>query len=146
MADKVNDTHPESEPRLSVGAPSSSVSNQVPGADTSAGLSTQEAAKRLQQYGPNVVAEEHAHPWLAVLGMFWAPVPWMLELAIVLELVLGKLVEAGIFAVLLLFNGAVSAVQEHRAQGALALLRERLTILARVQRDGQWQTVPGDII
>lgn len=60
----------------------------------------------------------------------------MLELAIVLELVLGKLVEAGIFAVLLLFNGAVSAVQEHRAQGALALLRERLTILARVQRDG----------
>ncbi len=138
----VNHTHPEPESSLSAGVSRSGVSDQLACIDTAAGLSTQEAARRLQQYGPNMVAEEHWHPWLAMLSKFWAPVPWMLELTIVLELVLGKFVEAGIIAVLLLFNGAVSAVQEHRAQGALALLRERLTILARVQRDGQWQTVP----
>ena len=137
-----NYTNPEPEPLLSVGVSQSGGSSQLPRVETAAGLSTQEAARRLQQYGPNVVAEERRHPWLTVRSLFWAPVPWMLELAIVLELVLGKLVEAGIIAVLLLLNGAVSAVQEHRAQGALTLLRQRLTILARVQRDGQWQTVP----
>ncbi len=152
MADMGNHTNPEPEPLLSVGVSQSGGTSQLPRVDTAAGLSTQEAARRLQQYGPNVVAEERRHPWQAVLSKFWAPVPWMLELAIVLELVLGKFVEAVIIAVLLLFNGAMSAVQESRAHGALALLRQRLTILARVRREGQWQTVPaselvpGDII
>jgi H+-transporting ATPase len=116
------------------------------------GLTTHEAAARLEQYGPNMVAEARAHPWLAVLGKFWGPVPWMLELAVLLELVLRKPLEAGLITALLLFNGAVSAVQEHRAQEALTLLRQRLAILARVRRDGQWQQVPapqlvpGDVI
>ncbi len=149
MADHTN---PEPEPLLPVGVSQSGESSQLPRVDTAAGLSTQEAVRRLQRYGPNMVAEERRHPWLTILSKFWAPVPWMLELAIVLELVLDKFVEAGIITALLLFNGAMSAVQEHRAQGALTLLRQRLTILARVKREGQWQTVagrelvPGDII
>ena len=73
---------------------------------------------------------------------FWAPVPWMLEAAIVLELVLGKYVEAAIIALLLVFNAALGLFQESRAQATLAALKSRLALTASVKRDGAWKTVP----
>jgi H+-transporting ATPase len=115
-------------------------------------LSAEEAAKRLAQYGPNAVAEEKPHPLLAFLGKFWAPVPWMLEATVVLELVLGKFPEAIVIGALLLFNALLSLVQERRAQSALAVLRQHLTVQTRVLRDGAWKPVaaadlvPGDVI
>lgn len=51
------------------------------------GLTSREASARLQQYGPNVVAEGTVHPWPVLLQKFWTPVPWMLEFTIGLELV-----------------------------------------------------------
>jgi len=116
------------------------------------GLATREAERRLQHYGPNAVAEQRARPWLALLSKFWAPVPWMLEAAIVLQIALGKNAEAAVIAILLLVNAVVSFTQEHRGNRALALLRARLTVRARVLRDGHWQLlpaqdlVPGDVI
>lgn len=116
------------------------------------GLTSGEAAARLKQYGPNAVAEEPPHPWLALLRKFWAPVPWMLEAAIALQLALGKVDEAAIITGLLLFNSVLSFLQESRANNALALLKSRLEILARVLRDGHWQLlpaqelVPGDVV
>lgn len=106
------------------------------------GLTSGEAAARLKQYGPNAVAEERPHPWLALLRKFWAPVPWMLEAAIALQLALGKFDEAAIITALLLFNSVLSFLQESRANTALALLKSRLEILARVLRNGHWQLVP----
>ena len=76
------------------------------------------------------------------LEKFWAPVPWMLEAAIVLELVLGKYVEAAIIALLLVFNAALGLFQESRAQATLAALKSRLALTASVKRDGVWKTVP----
>jgi H+-transporting ATPase len=76
----------------------------------------------------------------------------MLEAAIVLEVVLGKYIEAGIIAVLLLFNAALGFVQEGRAQATLAALKKRLALTASVRRDGGWKNcpsadlVPGDIV
>jgi H+-transporting ATPase len=76
----------------------------------------------------------------------------MLEAATILELVLGKYVEAGIIAVLLLFNAALGFLQEGRAQATLAALKKRLALTASVRRDGAWKNlpatdlVPGDII
>jgi H+-transporting ATPase len=116
------------------------------------GLTTAEAAARLRQYGPNTAPEERPHVLLALLGKFWAPVPWMLEVTVLLELLLGRNVEAGVMTVLLIFNAALSFVQENRAQKALALLRQRLAVQARVLRDGRWQLlpaqqlVPGDVV
>lgn len=116
------------------------------------GLTSGEAAARLKQHGPNAVAEERPHPWLALLRKFWAPVPWMLEAAIALQLALGKVDEAAIITGLLLFNSILSFLQESRANNALALLKSRLEILARVLRDGHWQLlpaqelVPGDVV
>ena len=76
----------------------------------------------------------------------------MLEAAVVLELVLGKYVEAAVIAGLLLFNAVIGLVQEGRAQHTLAALKSRLALTASVRRDGAWTTlpaadlVPGDVI
>src|SRR5581483_5697686 len=116
------------------------------------GLTTQDAKRLFQQYGPNAVPEEREHPLRTLGSQLWAPVPWMLEAAILLELLLHKSVEAAVIAALLVFNAALSFVQEGHAQRALALLRRRLAIQVRVRRDNVWQrlssesVVPGDWI
>jgi H+-transporting ATPase len=117
-----------------------------------AGLTSEEARRRLAKFGPNAVPDTSLHPLNRALGKFWAPVPWMLEAAIVLELVLGKYVEAAIIAVLLAFNAALGFIQEGRAQATLAALKSRLALNASVLRDNAWATVPasrlvpGDIV
>lgn len=116
------------------------------------GLTVAEAQDRLRQFGPNRVEKESRHPLRSFFVKFWAPVPWMLEATIVLEILVHKLDEAVIIGVLLLFNSILSFVQENQANRALALLRSRLSVQARVLRDGHWQLipaeqlVPGDVI
>ena len=108
----------------------------------STGLTSDEARRRLEQFGPNAVPDTALHPLRRALTKLWAPVPWMLEAAIVLELVLGKYVEAAIIAVLLVFNAALGFFQEGRAQATLAALRSRLALNASVRRDNVWATIP----
>jgi len=60
------------------------------------GLSSEEARIRLQKDGPNAMPDTSAHPLRDVLGKFWAPVPWLLEAAILLEIVLHKFYEAAV--------------------------------------------------
>jgi len=116
------------------------------------GLTSREAEERLRRFGPNAVPERTPPVWRELLTKFWAPVPWMLEGTIALELLLRKPLEASVFALLLAFNGILGFAQEHRAQRALRFLRERLTVEARVRRDGRWGRlpakvlVPGDIV
>ena len=116
------------------------------------GLTTEEAAAGRAQWGPNSVPEPSRSRVREVAGKFWAPVPWLLELAIVLELVLRDPLQALVFLVLLVVNAGLAAVQEGRAQDAVRLLRQRLQISARVKRDGEWtllpveQLVPGDLV
>jgi H+-transporting ATPase len=106
------------------------------------GLSNEEARRRLQKVGPNAMPDTALHPLRRALEKFWAPVPWMLEAAIVLELVLGKYVEGAIIAALLVFNAALGLFQESRAQATLAALKSRLALNASVRRAGAWKTVP----
>src|ERR1700722_8644472 len=120
------------------------------------GLTTDEARRRLAKSGPNAMPDTSAHPIRMALDKFWAPVPWMLEAAIVVELALGKYVEAGIIALLLVFKAALGLFQESRAQATPAALRaalkSRLALTASVQRDDAWKTVPatevvpGDVV
>jgi H+-transporting ATPase len=111
------------------------------------GLSSAEAERRLKEAGPNTVPEEKRHPLRALLLKFWAPVPWMLEAAVVLEIALGKIDEAGVIAALLVLNAILAFAQESRADRALALLRGRLSALARVRRDGRWHVIPaGELV
>jgi H+-transporting ATPase len=116
------------------------------------GLNAAEAQSRLRQSGPNTVVEKKAHPLRRFLQRFWAPIPWLLEATIIIQLFLGEKLEAVVIAGLLVLNATVSLLQEGRAQKALALLRQQLHVKARVRRDGTWITlpaedlVPGDVI
>src|ERR1039458_10099255 len=116
------------------------------------GLTSEEARGRLEKFGPNTIPDTALHPLRRALTQFWAPVPWMLEAAVVLEVALGKYVEAAIIAVLLAFNAALGFFQEGRAQATLAALKSRLALNAPVRRDNVWATVsaaglvPGDIV
>jgi len=98
----------------------------------STGLTSDEARRRLEKFGPNAVPDTALHPLRRALTKFWAPVPWMLEAAIVLEVALGKYVEAAIIAGLLAFNAVLGFFQEGRAQATLAALKSRLALNASV--------------
>jgi H+-transporting ATPase len=108
----------------------------------SAGLTTSQAEERLGHHGPNMIAAARPKTLSSFLRRFWGVVPWMLEAAVIIDLILGKWVEAGVIAVLLVGNSAMGFLQEGRAQKALALLRQRLIVNARVRRDGDWQMLP----
>ena len=122
-------------------APTPAASANAPAA-SQRGLSSEDARQRLAKVGPNAMPDTTAHPFARAVGKFWAPVPWMLESAIVLEALLGKTVEAAIIAALLVFNAALGFLQESRAQATLNALKSRLAMNASVERDGQWKTVP----
>src|ERR1700728_646180 len=106
------------------------------------GLTGDEARGRLVKFGPNAMPDTALRPLRMALEKFWAPVPWMLEAAITLDLVLGKYVEAAIIAGLLAFNAALGFFQEGHAQATLAALKSRLALNAAVKRDNAWKTVP----
>ena len=108
----------------------------------SKGLSSDEALTRLEKDGLNAMPNTSAHPVYNALAKFWAPVPWLLEASIVLELVLHKYYEAVVIAALLVFNAVLSYFQESRAQATLTALKSHLALNASVQRDGAWKTVP----
>jgi H+-transporting ATPase len=116
------------------------------------GLSGDEAARRLRQYGTNTTADTDTPAWRLLIGKFVAPVPCLLEAAIVLQLLLHEYVEASVIAVFLVFNAALGFFQEGSAKATLAALKSRLALNASVLRDGNWSIVPaahlvpGDII
>ena len=113
----------------------------IPGTP-STGLSSDAASTLLQKDGPNAMPDTSAHPLQDALSKFWAPVPWLLEASMVLQIVLHKYVEASVIAGLLIFNAALAYFQEGRAQATLAALKSRLALNASVKRDGAWKTVP----
>ena len=96
------------------------------------GLTTAEARRRLEDIGVNAMPDARVAAWRRAAGKFWAPVPWMLEAAILLQLSLGEYAEAAVIAVLLVFNAALGFFQEGRAQATL----EALQVAPRAERLG----------
>lgn len=145
---KVPESKPEAKPDAKPDAQPAGAEKE----NRTSGLTSDEARRLLAKVGPNTMPDTSMHPLRMALEKFWAPVPWMLEAAIVLELVLGKYVEAAIIAGLLVFNAALGLLQESRAQATLAALKSRLALSASVRRDGAWKTipaaelVPGDVV
>jgi len=119
---------------------------------TPQGLSAEEAARRLEKFGPNAISEKTTSALIKFMGYLWGPIPWMIEAAAILSLVVRHWVDFGIIVVLLLFNAAVGFWQEYQAGNAVAALKKKLALKSRVLRQGSWQLldaqvlVPGDII
>lgn len=87
----------------------------------------------------NEVRESSPSLWRSIARRLWGPIPWLLEIALVGEALLGKIVEPVIVGAGLLFSAIVGGVQERRGRSAVDLLREHLSVGARVRRDGRWQ-------
>ncbi|HEB93174.1 MAG TPA: plasma-membrane proton-efflux P-type ATPase [Gammaproteobacteria bacterium] len=116
------------------------------------GLSSEEAARRWAQYGSNALQEKQISVLRRLLGYFWGPIPWMIEVAAVLSALVRHWADFWIIFALLVFNAAIGFWQEYTAGNAVAALMKQLALRARVRRDGQWQEidapqlVPGDIV
>ena len=102
------------------------------------GLTQAEAQKRLTQYGPNEIEEKKTNPFLKFLTYFWGPIPWMIEGAVILSGVVRHWPDFFIILLLLISNAVVGFWEEHQAGNAIAALKAKLAVKARVKRDGKW--------
>jgi H+-transporting ATPase len=106
------------------------------------GLNTPEAQSRLLKYGHNELPEEKTNALLKFLSYFWGPIPWMIEVAAILSAVVRHWEDFGIILALLLMNAGVGFWEEFQAGNAIAALKAKLALHARVKRDGTWITIP----
>jgi len=116
------------------------------------GLTGAEAQKRLTQYGPNELEEKKTNMFLKFLSYFWGPIPWMIEIAVILSAAARHWPDFFIILLLLFANAMIGFWEERQAGNAIEALKAKLAINARVKRDGKWATpparelVPGDVI
>ena len=124
------------------------------GVDPERGLTADEAAKRLQQYGPNKFAEAKAEPrWRAFIRQYRDPMQIVLLAAGIGSLYPIKEYGTGILIIFLtLFNAVLGLRQEGKAAAAVAALQKMMIVKARVRRDGSLaelpaeQLAPGDVV
>jgi H+-transporting ATPase len=120
--------------------------------DAEKGLSSKDVADRLRQYGYNEIHEKEEPLWHRIFRRFWGPIPWMIETAAILSALVRKWEDFIIITIMLLVNGLLDFLQEHRALNALKALKSKLTQAVTVLRDGRYITipsrelVPGDIV
>jgi Ca2+-transporting ATPase len=117
------------------------------------GLTSQEAARRLEVYGLNQLAEAPGVTfWRMLVDQFNNFVVIMLIVAAVISAVLGDWEEAAAILAIVILNAMLGVIQERRAEQALAALKKLATPDAQVVRDAQRQSipssqlVPGDIV
>ncbi|MGD2168751.1 MAG: plasma-membrane proton-efflux P-type ATPase [Chlamydiota bacterium] len=116
------------------------------------GLKSSDADSRLKKCGSNSIEEKKQSLFLKVLSYFWGPIPWMIEAAAILSLIIGHYVDFYIIFSLLVVNGGVSFWEEFQAGNAIKALKKELSLTCIAKRDGKWvqletkKLVPGDII
>jgi len=123
------------------------------GTDRLTGLTNEEAARRLEQDGPNALREQPRPTfWKRLLSQFQSFVIYILIFAALLSAVLGDWIEAAAIAAIVILNAVLGVIQEGRAEEALAALKKLASPDAVVIRDGHQrvisasQVVPGDIV
>jgi calcium-translocating P-type ATPase len=118
-----------------------------------AGLDEREAARRLQQFGPNEITRESGPRWWrSLLDQFTHPLALLLWMAAGLSLATGVLTLAVAIVVVIALNAAFAFAQERQAEHATEALRDLLPPRARVRRGGALveiaatALVPGDLL
>lgn len=116
------------------------------------GLTSDEAKKRLAEYGPNKLPETSRNPVLVFLGYMWNPLSWAMEAAAIIAICILDYPDFALIVSLLLLNATISFIEESGADAAVKALAAALAPKAKVERDGKVVTldaadlVPGDII
>ena len=119
---------------------------------STSGLSENEAKRRISESGYNELSEKRKNPFVDFLARYWGPMPWLLELTMVLSYVIGHYLEVGIVFGLLTLNAIIGFHHSHSSLKALELLKKRLAIKAKILRNREWvvktarEIAPGDII
>ncbi len=116
------------------------------------GLSEADAANKVKEFGFNEVEQEKKSSLIAFLSWFWGPIPWFLEIAVLICIIIGDWLDGIMLAAILVANVVIGFYNEHDSQKALELLKHKLTIKTKIMRDGNWVTkdarelMPGDLI
>jgi len=116
------------------------------------GLTQDKVKEKQKQYGFNEITEKKVSPFIKFLQYFWGPIPWMIEIAIILSAIVKDWTDFGIILLLLFTNAIVGFIEEHQADNAVQALKDKLALSARVLRDSKWKTipsrelVPGDVV
>lgn len=121
--------------------------------DQQTGLTSQQAADRLKQFGPNeTTTKQRRPPWLDQLLLLFNPLSVVLLVAAGISLFIGERFDAVLIAAIVTIGGAIDFAQTYHAQVTIEHLRATVAATASVERDGAWrelprsQIVPGDRI
>lgn len=116
------------------------------------GLTSEEAAQRLKEYGPNKLPESSRNQILVFLGYMWNPLAWAMEIAAIISIALLDYADFALIVALLLVNASISYVEESNADKAIKALAAALAPKAKAVRNKEVTTidavnlVPGDVI
>ncbi|MBP2636490.1 MAG: calcium-transporting ATPase 1 [Firmicutes bacterium] len=117
------------------------------------GLSAEEAARRLSQYGYNEIKEnEQDSLWKKIVNQFKNILVLILLTACVLSIAVGEVADALVIIMIIILNTALGVVQESRAEKALAAIKKMNAPTSKVIRDNQLtviasrELVPGDVV
>ncbi len=120
---------------------------------TNAGLSSQAAAKALEEYGPNDGQSEATPLWVKILKRQLAsPFIYLLAMAAAVSFGLRELVDGTFIVFFIILNTCLGFYQEYRSEQTALLLSDMVRAKARVLRDGQervidvYDVVPGDVL
>lgn len=122
------------------------------GVDPSAGLEPQEAARRLQSYGPNAIAQHRTNAMLILFRQFKSPLLLLLLGAALLSAVLGDPSDASIIAIIVALSSGLGFFNEYRAAKAADALHDQIQHETVVTRGGRPEVVnvaeivPGDVV
>lgn len=114
--------------------------------DNHTGLTSQEAAIRLEKYGRNELPEKITPGWLIFLQCLWGPMPVALWIAIIVEFSLANYPDGGILLFIQFANATIGWYETTKAGDAVAALKKSLKPLATVYRDGRWQEIDATIV
>ena len=113
-------------------------------ASSEVGLSSQEAAARLDRFGPNKLADEEQISRLQILlHQFKSPLIYILLIAALVTLLLKEYIDSGVILAVVLLNAVIGYLQEFKAEESVRALKNLLVAKARVIRDGHEQEIPG---
>jgi magnesium-transporting ATPase (P-type) len=117
------------------------------------GLTSEDAARRLEEHGPNELATEEPRSNLdIVLSQFKSPLIYILLIAFVVTLLIDEYTDAAVIAAVLVINAVIGFIQERKADRSVHALMSLASPSSLVLRDGRRQEidatelVPGDVV
>eukprot|EP01047_Picozoa_sp_COSAG01_P049062 COSAG01_NODE_4827_length_4711_cov_3.478534_1_plen_1101_part_00 len=142
--------YPDAGERLDGGAPLPKY--QLLNTNPEEGLTAAEVQERTAKFGPNALEETQVNKLLELAKKFWGPMPIMIWIAALVEVLQQSWTDFAVLITLQIVNGVLGWHEDMKAGDAVAALRASLKPEATCKRNGQWQNinagtlVPGDIV